>query len=89
MKHNMGDTFVRAVADMYEENFYVPRIDRNMLGDPIQKQKNVQRRELQAWLDVNEHTVPHQTSRARQLCTCRNSTRVQSLGRSIRLSTQA
>ena len=36
MKHNMGDKFVRAVADMYEENFYVPRIDRSMLGEPIQ-----------------------------------------------------
>ena len=36
MKHNMGDTFVRAVADMYEENYYIPRIDRSMLGEPIQ-----------------------------------------------------
>ena len=36
MKHNMGDTFVRAVADMYEENHYIPRIDHHMLGEPIQ-----------------------------------------------------
>ena len=35
MKHNMGNTFVRAVADMYEESHYIPRIDHSMLGEPI------------------------------------------------------
>ena len=36
MELNLGDTFVRAVADMYEENHYIPRIDHSMLGEPIQ-----------------------------------------------------
>ena len=35
MKHNLGDTFVRAVAEMYEETTYVPKIDQRALGDPI------------------------------------------------------
>ena len=36
MSHDLGDTFVRAVADMYEQSFYIPRIDQSMLGEPIQ-----------------------------------------------------
>ena len=35
MKHNLGDTFVRAVSDMYVESTYVPKIDQRTLGDPI------------------------------------------------------
>ena len=35
MKHELGDTFVRAVAEMYEETTYIPKIDQRSLGDPI------------------------------------------------------
>ena len=35
MKHNLGDTFVRAIAEMYEVSTYIPKIDQRSLGDPI------------------------------------------------------
>ena len=35
MKHELGDTFVRAVAEMYEETTYIPKTDQRSLGDPI------------------------------------------------------
>ena len=34
MSHDLGDTFVSAVADMYKQSFYIPRIDQSMLGEP-------------------------------------------------------
>ena len=35
MDQDIGDTFVRAVAAMYEESIYVPKVGGNMLGDMI------------------------------------------------------
>ena len=35
MDEGIGDTFVRAVAAMYEESIYVPKVAGNMLGDMI------------------------------------------------------
>ena len=35
MEEGAGDTFLRAIASMYQESTYIPKIDRSMLGDPI------------------------------------------------------
>ena len=35
MNNNVGERFVKAVAAMYSESFYIPQLDDEMLGDPI------------------------------------------------------